>query len=146
MTTLHKAYPVAHFKTLPDEGAGVFEAIVSVFNNVDLIGDRVLPGAFQKSLRAWKQAGDPIPVIFSHQWDNLDAHVGLVTEAEERPEGLYVKAQLDMDEEYAARLWKKMSQRAIKEFSFAYDVVKERSAKDGANDLVEVNLDRKSVV
>jgi Escherichia/Staphylococcus phage prohead protease len=140
MPTLHKSYPLAQFKALEDEGEGVFEAIVSVFNNVDLIGDRVMPGAFTKSLDQWRSSGNPIPVIFSHQWENLDAHVGIVTAAEERPEGLYVKAQLDMEEDYAAKLWKRMKQRRIKEFSFAFDPIKEKRAPDGANDLIELDL------
>lgn len=136
----HKSYPISHFKALETEGEGMFEAIVSVFDNVDLVGDRVVKGAFSKNLEEWKSSGDPIPVIFSHQWDNLDAHVGVVTEAEERDEGLYVKGTLDMDEDFAARLWKKMQRRSLKEFSFAYDIVREKTADDGANELIELKL------
>lgn len=136
----HKSYPLSHFKALDTEGEGTFEAIVSVFDNVDLVGDRVVKGAFDKNLKEWKESGDPIPVIFSHQWDDLDAHVGIVTEAEERDEGLYVKGQLDMDEDFASRLWKKMNRRSIKEFSFAYDIIREKTADDGANELIELSL------
>jgi Caudovirus prohead serine protease len=71
---LHKSYPVASFKPLDDdEAGGTFEAIVSVFGNVDLVGDRVVKGAFKSSLKRWRESDDPIPVIWSHQWDNLDA-------------------------------------------------------------------------
>lgn len=136
----HKSYPLSHFKALDTEEEGTFEAIVSVFDNVDLVGDRVVKGAFEKNLKEWKESGDPIPVIFSHQWDDLDAHVGIVTEAEERDEGLYVKGQLDMDEDFAARLWKKMNRRSIKEFSFAYDIIREKTADDGANELIELKV------
>lgn len=140
-------------KTLVGEGAGVFEAIVSVFGNVDYAGDRVLFGAFSDSLERWKASGDPIPVLFAHQWDDLDAHVGVVLEAEELapgdarlpPElmangGLWVKFRLDVEEDFAGRLAKKLERRSLREFSFAYDVIDERRAGDGANDLVTLDL------
>lgn len=135
------AYPV-RVKASPDMGEGIFEAVVAVFGNVDLVGDRIVKGAFAKSLEQWRDSGDPIPVIFNHDWGNLDAHVGYVLEAEERDEGLWVKAQLDMDEDYAQRLWKKMRRRTIKEMSFAYDVSDEGPAKDDekVNELRELEV------
>lgn len=154
MTTKRRSTGLAYgLKTLTGEGAGVFEAIVSVFGNVDYAGDRVLFGAFANTLEAWKSSGDPIPVIFSHQWDDLDSHVGVVLEAEELapgdarlPEelkangGLWVKFRLDVEEDFAGRLAKKLERRSLREFSFAYDVKVERRAGDGANDLVELDL------
>ena len=133
-----KSYP-ASFKAV-DETAGTFEAIVSVFGNVDLIGDRVVKGAFAKSLGEWKASGDPIPVIWSHMWSDPNAHIGKTLEAEEREEGLWVKGQLDMDDPFAAKVFKLMQQRRVKEFSFAYDVEDEAKAEDGANDLKELRI------
>lgn len=149
-----KSAPIHGFKALLDEGPGVFEAIVSVFGNVDYAGDRVLPGAFAASLDRWAAEGDPIPVIFSHQWDDLDAHVGEVLDAKEllpgddrlagsgleENGGLWVKARLDVDEDFAGRLWRRLEKRRIREFSFAYDVIRERRSSDGANDLVELDI------
>jgi hypothetical protein len=136
---------LASFKAL-DDAKGIFEAIVAVFNNVDRIGDKILPGAFKDTLANWETKGRPIPVIFSHQWENLDAHIGHVLEAKETDEGLYVKGQLDMDEDFAARVWKKMKAGTLAEFSFAYDEVDAGPAKvDGEHihelrklDLMEV--------
>lgn len=156
MTTIRRASaPIYGFKALIGEPEGSFEAVVAVFNNVDLVGDRIIPGAFAKSLSRWATSGDPIPVLWSHQWDNLDAHVGSVLEAAELypgdqrlPDelndlgGLWVKARMDIEEEFPARLWKRMKTRRIKEFSFAYDVMPggERRAGDGANDLVDLDV------
>jgi HK97 family phage prohead protease len=147
-----KSYPFSSFKAL-DDASGTFEAIVSVFGNVDYAGDRVVAGAFAKSLAKWSASGDPIPVIFSHQWSNIDAHVGKVLEARELlpgdallPDalkefgGLYIKGQYDMAERYAARLFTLQKDRRIKEFSFAYDILDEKRAKDGANDLIELDV------
>lgn len=142
-----KAYPFAHFKALEEQGEGVFEALVAVFNNVDRYGDRILPGAFANTLKRWAESGDPIPVIYAHEWDNLDAHIGKVLEAKETEDGLYVKAQLDMDEEFAQRVWKKMKARTLKQFSFAYDVVDSQLVDEGqggshsyVNELKELDL------
>jgi len=152
----HKSAPAHGFKVL-DEAAGTFEAIVSVFDNVDFAGEVVKPGAFKASLERWATSGDPIPVIFSHQWDDLDAHVGTADPSDVKellpgdpllpPElaalgGLYVKGTLETDEDFAGRLWKRMSKRAIREFSFAYDVVKAKpSSTTGAKlDLLELDL------
>lgn len=118
----HKAFPVHSFKGL-DERAGEFEAIVSTFGNVDSQGDRVVKGAFADTLQRWEERGRPIPVVFSHEWHNLDAHIGRVLEAKEVDEGLYVKAQLEMDEPFAARVYKKLKNGTLHEFSFAYEVI-----------------------
>ena len=136
-----------------DTGAGIYEAIVSVFGNVDYHGDRIIPGAFSASLERWKASGDPIPVIFSHQWDDLDAHVGAVLESRELmpgdallpPElkdngGLWTRFKLDVEEDFAGRLAKRLTDRRIKEFSFAYDVLDERRGTDGVNELVELDV------
>lgn len=123
-----------------DDAAGTFEAIVSVFGNVDLGGDRVVKGAFAKSLQRWKDSGDPIPVVFSHRWDDIDAHIGKVLDAEETDNGLKVIAQLDVDDDpSAAKVHRLLKDRRIKEFSFAYDVIDEAKA-DGANELRELDL------
>lgn len=141
----YKAFP-AQFKAL-DDGKGQFEAIVAVFGNVDRGGDMILPGAFENTLKAWEAKGRPIPVVFAHQWGNLDAHIGEVLEAAERDEGLYVKAQLEMDEPFAQRVWKKMKKGTLAEFSFAYDVVQsalvdrgEKEAPRYVNELRELEL------
>ena len=138
-----KTFRLASFKTV-DQDQGTFEAIVSVFGNVDRGGDRVMPGAFKDSLAAWEQKGRPIPVIFAHDWGNLDAHIGEVLEAKETDDGLWVKGQLNMDEEYAQRVYKKLKRGTIAEFSFAYDVVDSYlvKEKDGSyiNELRAVDL------
>lgn len=145
--------PVYGLKAIGDPAAGIFEAYVSIFGNVDYHGDRIRAGAFEGSLARWKASGDPIPVIFSHQWDNLDAHIGEVLEIEEHPPGdsrlpveiranggLWSRFQIDMDEDFASRVAKKLTKRTLREFSFAYDVLEEERATDGVNELVELDL------
>lgn len=133
----HKAFQLHSFKAL-DDAKGIFEAIVAVFGNVDRAGDKILPGAFQDTLADWEAKGRPIPVIFSHQWENLDAHIGEVIEAKEVEEGLYIKGQLDMEEDFASRVWKKMKAGTLAEFSFAYDVVDAAQVKEDGNWIQEL--------
>ena len=150
---LTKTYEVVSFKALPDEAGdeGRFEAIVSVFGNVDFQGDRVMPGAFKTSIDRWQESGDPIPVIWSHDWGNPLAHIGFVdpgdveeveTEGKARNKvgGLKVTGQIDLDNPFAAQVYRLMKERRVKEFSFAYDVIRESPGRDRANELHELDL------
>jgi hypothetical protein len=69
----HKTFQLAETKA---DDSGSFTALASVFGNVDLGGDRMMPGSFSKTLERWRESGDPIPVILSHQWDDPMAMVG----------------------------------------------------------------------
>lgn len=133
-----KTSRVQGFKAL-DDGKGQFEAVVAVFGNVDLGGDRIVKGAFADSLKTWEAKGRPIPVVFSHDWANLDAHIGEVLEAKETDQGLWVKAQLDMDDPPAAKVFRMMKRGTLAEFSFAYDIVDEK-LQNGANELLKLEI------
>lgn len=101
---------------------GTFEAIVAAYN-LDSVGDKITPGAFADTLAQWKATGDPIPVLWSHMSQDPDYHIGQVLEAEERPEGLWVKARIDTEPgTKAAQVYKLLKGRRVTQFSFAYDV------------------------
>lgn len=149
-----KAYPIAGLKAI-DTDTGRFEAIVSVFGNVDLHGHRIDSHAFDASLERWKASGDPIPVIFSHQWDNLSAYLGTIDPGDvkalqpgdpELPDdlaeygGLLVAGELDTTEAEGRKAAKLLKSRAVREFSFAYDVFDEVKADDGYLDLMELDI------
>ena len=112
---------------------GQFDALVSVFGNVDSYGDVVMPGAFADTLAEWKASGNPIPVLWSHQIGDPDSHIGYVVDAVETEKGLQVRAQLDLDEPKAAKVYKLLKGRRVTQFSFSYDVI------EGA--YVEQNVD-----
>ncbi len=127
---------------------GTFEAIVSVFGNVDSYGDRVMQGAFEKTLAEWEASGNPIPVYYSHRMDDPEYNIGEVLDAKELapgdpllPEslkdlgGLWVKGQLDQHDEArkARQVYRLMKGRRLTQFSFAYDVEAYTVVK-GAND------------
>lgn len=118
-----KSFPVTEMKAATD-GKGQFEALVAVFNNVDSYGDRILPGAFKRTL---KERGFPA-VVWSHSWQTPP--IGSVLDAKETDAGLVVKAQLFLEDSQTAReVWAAMKNRGgddrppLREFSFAFDVV-----------------------
>ncbi|MFV8127535.1 HK97 family phage prohead protease [Streptomyces syringium] len=104
-------------------GAGEFTALVSVFGNEDSAGDVVMPGAFADDLARWKNSGDPIPVIWSHDWGDPFSHIGSVTEAKETPAGLLVTGQLDLANPKAEQVFRLLKGRRVTQFSFAYDIL-----------------------
>ncbi|RBQ00063.1 HK97 family phage prohead protease [Bifidobacterium xylocopae] len=112
----------ATLKSVGDEGSlgdGRFSALVSVFGNVDSLGEVVMPGAFTETLSKWKASGDPIPVVWSHDWRNPMSHIGEVLEAKETDMGLEVTAQLDMTNPTAVQVFKLLKDRRVKEFSYS---------------------------
>lgn len=147
--------PVYGLKALTDEGPGIHEAIVAVFGNVDFHGDRIIAGAFSGFLSRLEASHELLPVIFSHQWNDLASHIGYALEAKELLPGderlptelralggLWVKFRLDVDDEktWAPTIDRHLNRRTIKEFSFAYDVLDERRGSDGANELLELDV------
>jgi HK97 family phage prohead protease len=108
---------------------GQFEAFVSVMGNKDSYGDVVVPGAFDDTLAEWAASGNPIPVVWSHRYADVDNHIGIVLEAEQRTvagkTGLWVKAQLDTepDDRVALKVGRLMKAGRLTQFSFSYDVV-----------------------
>jgi HK97 family phage prohead protease len=140
-STRHKSFGLTKTAT---SDAGWFTATVAVFGNVDKGGDRILPGAFTKTLEKWRRSGDPIPVIWSHEWSTPDAHIGVADphDVVETERGLLVRGKLDIDDnDMARRVYKLLQRRSLKELSFGYSVPPggERRAKDDANEIIEID-------
>lgn len=105
-----------------DGNVGTATALVSVFGNVDMGGDRVLPGAFTATLDAWRAKGDPIPVIWSHDWDNPESFVGAADPAaiKETADGLVVPMVFDLERPRAEQVHHLLKERRVTQFSFGY--------------------------
>ncbi|MER7813653.1 HK97 family phage prohead protease [Streptomyces sp. NPDC006798] len=106
---------------------GQFVALVSVFGNEDSVGDIVRPGAFTQTLAEWAAKGDPIPVIWAHDWGDPFSHIGTVVKAVETLAGLEVTGQIDDlsgDDvnPTAQQVYRLLKGRRVTQFSFAYDV------------------------
>jgi HK97 family phage prohead protease len=116
--SMHKTFSATAGTTEGGE-PGEFTAIVSAFGNEDSQGDIVEPGAFTKTLAEWVIKGRPIPVVWSHQFDDPDAFLGEYTSAEETEAGLKLTGLLDLDHPKAARVHSLMKRGVIVEFSIS---------------------------
>jgi HK97 family phage prohead protease len=133
----------AEFKDAADDGT--FVALASVFNNVDRVGDRVLPGAFTQSLRQWRASGKMLPIILAHNWKDIQAHIGYADpkQVRETSKGLQVKAHLDISEsETAKRVHTLMKRGQLTAMSFGYSVPDGGQELDskGVNEINQIDL------
>lgn len=121
------------------DAKGEFEALVAVFSNIDSYGDRLMPGAFQKSL---DEIGFP-RLVWSHQWSIPP--IGTTLSAKETEDGLVVKGQLFVDQgiELVDHIYAGMAAKngdglpPLREFSFGYDVTESRWIKTDEPDAAE---------
>lgn len=139
----HKSFDL--IETKADDEAGHFTALASVFGNVDLVGDRMMPGAFKKTLEEKRQKNAVLPIVFSHAWDDpmkfigeADTHAVLETE-----EGLLVQGKLDINNgnPVADQVHKAMKKGWITDWSFGFTVRDggEKTVK-GVNEITDVDL------
>lgn len=120
-------------------GPGEFIALAAVFDNIDSYGDRIIRGAFAETLEQWSASGDPIPVIWQHNWSDPNAHIGFVLEAKETDEGLWYKGKLDIeDNPFALQVYRLMKGRRVTQQSFGFDVIDGRSVTEEGRDVFEI--------
>jgi HK97 family phage prohead protease len=130
-------------KTAGDEG--IVEAIVSVFNNVDSVGDRVKFGFFDESLSAKMPKG-----VWQHDWNTpvaktleareLMAGDALLPANLRDLGGLYIKGKFNMNTQAGRETFSNIKEGIIDEFSIGYTVSEEAYASDGARELIKGRL------
>lgn len=89
----------------------------------DSYGDVIAPGAFTDTLKAWKESGYTIPLLFGHRMDDPLLNIGSIPEAAEDETGLLVKGVFDMTNERGAYAYKLVKEKRLVKLSFAYDVL-----------------------
>lgn len=139
---IHKTIK-ARATTTTDQGS--FEAIAAAYS-VDRVGDRIVPGAFSKSIERWQASGKQVPLHWNHQGEPEDI-IGAIDPAtmEETELGLKVAGKVDLDgSEKGREAWRSMKAGTMS-LSFGYMVVAEKQADD-ANELHELDLFEISVV
>lgn len=129
-----RAFPITQFKAVDGAERGTFEAIVSVFGNIDSYGERMVKGAFERTL---SERGLP-PIYWNHDW--RAGPIGDPIEAEERDEGLWVKGQLytDAGSDLVERIYRQMLGPAKTEFSFAFRVKNGRWVTEDEDEIYEI--------
>lgn len=104
--------------TITDPQSGAIEGKLAVYNNVDLGGDVIVPGAFTKTLQG---NGTQIPLLWQHQ---PDQPIGTLT-LSDAPDALYVRGQLLLDLPMARNAYALLTNKVIKGLSIGYDVIKD---------------------
>lgn len=123
----------AEFKATTVGDKGIVTAVVAVFNNVDFGNDRILPGAFDKTIADWQAKGDPVPVIWSHNWDNPEFYAGQVDPADlvATETGLQVKMYFDLNRPTSEQIFHLLKTRRVTQFSFGYFTDDTEMVKEG---------------
>ena len=123
-------------KSLNEQGQ--FSGLASVYGNVDLGGDVVVPGAFQKTLA---DRGGEVPILFAH---DTRQPVGL-GKLKDTASGLLIEGQLILDVPKAREAYSLLKARVLKGLSIGYDTVKS-DIKEGVRYLRELKLFEMSLV
>ena len=126
-------------KTLSDRE---FEGHGSVFGNVDLGGDIVLPGAFARSLAKHRSEGTMPALFWMHRPDMVP---GAWSAIEEDDKGLYVRGQL-ADTTLGNEMRALLAMKAVRGLSIGYRTLDSGWDEDGHRLLKEVDLWEVSIV
>src|SRR2546426_11108508 len=120
------------FQIKSSEPDGKFTGLAAVYNNIDLQGDSVQPGAFTKTLQ---NAKGPWPLLAGH---DRNEQIGFA-QLEDSPQGLKINGQLVLHTERAKQTYALMKVAALRGLSIGYDSVRS-VMKDGVRLLTEVKL------
>ena len=123
-------------KSVTDDG--LIEGYGSVFNNIDLGGDIVLPGAFKKTLSERNPK-----LLWQH---DRSRPIGVITEAKEDRHGLRIKARLALNTTMGQEAYQLARMGAVDGLSIGYDTMKEKYDKTGIRYIQECKLMEVSVV
>ncbi|AKV55513.1 putative phage prohead protease [Bifidobacterium actinocoloniiforme DSM 22766] len=141
-------------KTTGDDkalGEGEFKAYPSTFTRMpDAYGDVVAKGAFADTIKAWKDSGKTLPVMYGHRMDDPDYNVAGVEDMGEDDHGWWIKGRFDMDSPKAAQVYRLIKDGRLSQLSFAFDVLDEGTVEldDGteANELRKLDVYEASFV
>lgn len=126
-------------KNVSDEGT--FEGYGSIFGNVDVYGEKVLPGAFAESLARHKREGSNVVMLWNH---NPSEPIGVWNDLVEDGKGLRVSGRLFLEIQRARELHALVKAAAISGLSIGYreqDIDKEGEVRLLKKlDLYEVSL------
>jgi uncharacterized protein len=146
-TKEHKSF---HFEIkATDDEQGIIEGYLSVFNVVDQGNDRVLPGAFKRTIANSKKRADDngkkflFPMLWQH---DATQPIGGVLEAVEDDYGLFTKAQFDLNTQRGREAYSGYKMGYIDQLSIGYDPVRKSYDEKGVRDLAELRLWEQSPV
>jgi len=124
------------------EGKGFIAGYLSYFNNVDLDGDIIRPGAFTKTLKERTPK-----VLFNH---NKNIPIGKIIEVFEDSKGLFAIIELNLEVQAAKDVYSHLKFGALDSFSIGFKLTRfellENNDGSISFDILEVKLFEASVV
>ncbi len=129
---------LALFETRPD---GRFEGYASVFGVTDSGGDKVMPGAFRRSLS--KRGAGGVKLLYQHV---AAEPIGVWTELYEDAAGLFARGRIVTDLARGRDVLALMREGALDGLSIGFKTVRARAdARTGARAILEADLGEISV-
>lgn len=122
---------------------GTFEGYASTFNNVDLQGDIIAPGAFAKSIQT---TGGKVPILWQH---DPEKPIGLGIRMHEDSNGLKVKGQLVLGTQAGAEAHHLLKAGAINGLSIGFSIPRGATEWDSTGTvrtIKEIDLHEFSIV
>jgi HK97 family phage prohead protease len=132
-------YKILEFKT-DTQKEGVFRGYASVFDEIDVYNDRIVRGAFRKSL------GQFMPkMLWQHDQDQV---IGVWSKLSEDQKGLCVEGRLLLEVEKAREAYALLKEGALDGLSIGYQVKQalKGQRRDATRLLTEVDLFEISLV
>jgi HK97 family phage prohead protease len=127
-----------------DDDEMTFEGLASTWD-IDLGNDKILPGAFTRTLNHWRESKKALPLIDMHEYGTVRAVVGKLLEAEETEEGLYTKWQV-INSQDGQEIYARLKGNFVDGLSIGYRVIGEAPVIDGVRNIRELQLKEVSVV
>jgi HK97 family phage prohead protease len=134
-----KRFNAVELKASPE---GMFIAKISTFNKPDKYGDVTRPGCFVETITRWRASGAKVPVIFAHQADRPQMHVGDVDPhlLRETAVGLQAAGHFYLDEPEAAKVFRQLQRKALREWSFGFVIQRAKPLPSGGRELLALDL------
>jgi len=130
----------SYFEVKENAGRGTIEGYASTYD-LDLGGDRVIPGAFTQTIKSFKE--NPV-MLFSH---NSAMPIGSWTDLVEDKKGLNVKGEINLKTTLGRDTFELIKGNDLKGLSIGYENKKSNvDPTTGVNNLIEIKLWEISVV
>lgn len=117
---------------------GLVRGYASTYGNVDRGNDRVVPGAFSKSLDRYRKANRPVKMYFNHDSNEIIGGFPIqkITDDEN---GLYVEGQVNLEVQKGREAYALAKQGVMQDFSIGY-TVDDYDMKGGVRELKQLEL------
>lgn len=136
---MHFSAPL-EFKA-PQADVGAFAGHLAVFHSIDLGGDAIQPGSFQRTLA---EAKAPVPLLWNH---DAGVVLGRFTELREDAKGLFARGQLTLETQEAREKFQLLRDRAVTGLSIGYHIPEGGSErKNGVRLIKQIDLYEGSLV